>query len=59
MSLWEHIKSFFTGRVSDDEFEKEIATGEYLQCPLCQMYVHREILSDNGNKCPKCKTKIE
>ena len=59
MSFWGKIKSFFTGTVSDEEFEREIATGNYKQCSLCGIYVHKEILDDNGSVCPKCKTKIE
>ena len=59
MSFLEKIKSFFTCRVSDEEFEKEISTGDYIQCPLCQVYIHKEILDDSDGKCPQCKTKIK
>lgn len=58
MNIFEKIRSFITGRVSDEEFDREIATGNYEQCPLCGMHVHHDVLADNGYKCPECKSSI-
>ena len=54
MSIFESIKNFFTGRISDEE----VAANEWVLCPKCQVNILKEILDDNNWICPNCKTPI-
>ena len=54
MSIFENIKNFFTGKISDEE----VAAHEWVLCPKCQVNIMKEDLDDNNWICPNCKTSI-
>lgn len=54
MNFFENLKNFFTGRISDEE----IASAEWILCPNCQINYEKDIIIDNGGRCPKCGTKF-
>lgn len=50
MKIFEQIKNFLTGRISDEEFE----ANEWVYCHKCQTYILKEDFENNDGVCPHC-----